>query len=399
MGNRTVLISGAGVAGPTLAYWLARHGFHPTLVERAGALRSSGSPVDVRGPAVAVAERMGIMGALRDAATDVSDLIFVDRAGKRVGRIDMRAFQGAGGRVEVEIPRGDLASILFEASRASAEILFGDSIVALTQDEGGVDVTFERGPCRRFDLVIGADGLHSAVRRIAFGPERELAEHMGMYVATCPLPGSNENPREVVMYNEPGMAVAIHPSRGRALAFFMVRSPELASFDSNDVEGNKRFLADALASAGWRVPDILRRVASSDELYFDSVSRVRVPRWSNGRIALLGDAASCVSLFGDGSSMAIAGAYTLAEALAAAPNDHRAAFARYEAEHRKLVDPKQRNATTAASLLMPSTRWGIAARNLATRLWPLGAAASWLQRRFSSEGVSRASEGARPSAS
>jgi 2-polyprenyl-6-methoxyphenol hydroxylase-like FAD-dependent oxidoreductase len=380
-----VLISGAGIAGPTLAYWLARHGFRPTVVERATALRSSGSPVDVRGPAVDVAEQMGVMPRIRDAATDVTGMRFVNAAGRRVGRVNLRALQQAAGSREVELPRGDLASILSQASRDHAEFLFHDAIVALRQDEHGVSVAFEHAQPRRFDLVIGADGLHSAVRRLAFGPESAFAHHMGLYVATMRLGGLDglvEGGREVIMYNTPGRAVAIHPSRGDALAFFAFQSPAAPGFDYRDPAQHKRLLAAAFQGGGWRVPELLKRVQAADDLYFDSVSQVRVRPWWHGRVALLGDAASCVSLFGDGSSLAMAGAFTLAQELAASPGDHRLAFRRYEASHRTLVDPKQRNIARAASLLIPATRRGILARNLATRLWPLGAAAGWLRRRL-----------------
>jgi 2-polyprenyl-6-methoxyphenol hydroxylase-like FAD-dependent oxidoreductase len=383
MGDQTVLISGAGIAGPTLAWWLARHGLRPTVVEHASALRSSGSPVDVRGPAVQVAEQMGVMAPIRHAGTDVTAMSFVNATGRRVGRINLRALQQAAGSREVELPRGDLAAILYQASRDHAEFLFGDAIVALDQDEHGVDILFERAQPRRFDLVIGADGLHSAVRRLAFGPESDLVQHMGLYVATMRLDrldGLLEGGREVVMYNSPGRAVAIHPSRGDALAFFAFRRPAVPGFDHRDTGQHKRLLAAAFADDAWQVPELLERVHVADDLYFDSVSQVRVRPWWRGRVALVGDAASCVSLFGDGSSLAMAGAFTLAEELAASPADHRLAFRRYEASHRTLVDPRQRNIARGASLLIPATRPGIRARNLATRLWPVGAAAAWLRR-------------------
>jgi 2-polyprenyl-6-methoxyphenol hydroxylase-like FAD-dependent oxidoreductase len=380
MKKQTVLISGAGIAGPTLAYWLARHGFRPTVVERSAAVRSSGSPIDVRGPAVAVAERMGVMPRIREASTEVIGMRFVNGEGRQVGRVNMRALQRAAGSREVELPRGDLASILHDASRDHAEFLFDDFIVAVEQDGGGVDVTFDRTPPRRFDLVVGADGLHSAVRRLCFGPEADFVSHMGIYVATTRLGGPSEHGREVVMYNLPGRAVAIHPARGDALAFFAFRSPAVPGFDFRDIVQHKRLLAAAFADAAWRVPELLERVARTDDLYFDSVSRVRVSAWARGRIALLGDAASSVSLFGDGSSLAMAGAFTLAGALADAPSDHAVAFRRYEATHRVLVEPKQRGVAQAASLLIPATPRGIAIRNAATRLWPAAAAAMWLGR-------------------
>jgi 2-polyprenyl-6-methoxyphenol hydroxylase-like FAD-dependent oxidoreductase len=385
MGVQTVLISGAGIAGPTLAYWLARHGLRPTVVEHVAALRSSGSPVDVRGRAVEVAEQMGVMARIRQAGTGVTAMRFVNATGRRVGRVNLRALQLAAGSREVELPRGDLASILYQASRDHAEFLFDDSIVALEQDEHGVNITFGRAQPRRFDLVIGADGLHSAVRRLAFGSESNFVRHMGLYVATMRLDGLDgllEHEREVVMYNSPGRAVAIHPSRGDALAFFALRSPVVPGFDYRDTGQHKRLLTAAFADAGWRVPELLKHMDAADDLYFDSVSQVRVRPWWRGRVAVAGDAASCVSLFGDGSSLAMAGAFTLAEELAAAPGDHRSAFGRYEARHRRLVDPRQGNILRGTSLLIPATRPGILARNVATRLWPVGAAAGWLRRRL-----------------
>jgi 2-polyprenyl-6-methoxyphenol hydroxylase-like FAD-dependent oxidoreductase len=386
MDNRTVLISGAGIAGPTLAYWLARHGYRPTVVERAAALRSSGSPVDVRGSAVEVAERMGIMPRLREAGTEVTDLCFVDAKGRRLGRLNLRALAQASGSREVELPRGDLASILYQASRDAAEFLFHDSIVALAQDDEGVSVTFDHAPPRRFDLVIGADGLHSAVRRLAFGPDADFVEHMGMYVATMPLEGPVENRRDVVVYNTPGRAIAIHPSRGRALAAFIFRSPAAPDFDHRDTAQHERLLRFAYAGGAWRTRELLDRVRAAADLYFDSVSRVRLASWSRGRVALLGDAASSVSLFGDGSSLAMAGAFTLADALAASPGDHQRAFRRYETEHRILVNPKQKNVAQAASLVVPATWSGIVARNLATRLWPVGASVAWVRRKLVANG-------------
>ncbi|WP_030911138.1 FAD-dependent monooxygenase [Streptosporangium amethystogenes] len=375
MTERTVLISGAGVGGPTAAYWLARHGFHITVVERAGTPRSSGNPVDVRGPAVGVAERMGVLPRLREAATGTTGLTFVNAAGRQVGRMDMRAFQRPG---EIELPRGDLASILYEASRDYAEYLFDDSIATLEQDGHGVEITFERARPRRFDLVIGADGLHSMTRRLTFGTENGFLRHMGLYVATMPLAGPSGTGRDILMHNVPGKALAV--SSTPSGAFFLYRSAAEPGFDHRDNEQHKRLLTRAYQDVSWRAPDLLQQVHTADDLYFDSVSHVRLPRWWNGRIVLLGDAASCVSLFGDGSTLAMAGAFTLAEELSAGPDDPEAAFRRYEAAHRRLVDPKQRTIRQASALLVPATRGGILARNLATRLWPAVAAAARLQR-------------------
>jgi 2-polyprenyl-6-methoxyphenol hydroxylase-like FAD-dependent oxidoreductase len=364
MKQRTVLISGAGVAGPTLAYWLARYGFRPTVVERSQRQRSSGNPVDVRGEAMTVAERMGVMPRLREAATSVSGLAFVTASGRRTGQLAVGGLDGA----EVEVPRADLAAVLHDAAREQAEFVFGDSITALHQDAAGVDVSFDKGAPRRFDLVVGADGLHSAVRRLMFGPASSYVRHLGMYIATLQLGYPAADPGTVLMYNMPRRSVSVHPVNGNAMAAFIFRSPAIPGLDNRDSAACKQVVLDAYRDGGWELPSLLDRVRAADDMYFDSVSRVRLPSWSQGRVALLGDAASCMSLFGNGSSLAITGAATLARALSATPDDHATAFRAYEAEHRVRVRPTQRGRLIAGALLVPATRPGITARDLGVRL-------------------------------
>jgi 2-polyprenyl-6-methoxyphenol hydroxylase-like FAD-dependent oxidoreductase len=364
MTSRSVLISGAGVAGPTLAYWLARHGFQPTVVERSQGLRSSGNPVDVRGPAMPVAEGMGIVDELRAAATHPTAMQVIDAAGRLGARVAMPSSDRS-----IEIPRGSLAAVLYGAAKDRAEFLFDDTIVDMAPDADGVDVTFDRAAPRRFDLVVGADGLHSNVRRLAFGPELEFVRHMGVYVATMPLGEAPDRPYDVLMFNTPGRLVSIHPCRGEALAAFIFRGPAIDGFDHHDTDQHKRFVADAYAGVGWRVPELLARLRDTDDLYFDSVSLVTLSSWARGRVALVGDSASCVSLFGEGSSLALSGAATLASALAGEA-DVATALRQYETRHRILVEPRQRGINRAATLLIPKTRLGIAARNLVARALP-----------------------------
>jgi 2-polyprenyl-6-methoxyphenol hydroxylase-like FAD-dependent oxidoreductase len=362
MEQRTVLISGAGVAGPTLAYWLARHGFRPTVVERAEGKRSSGNPVDVRGRAIDVARQMGVLPRLREAATSVSGMAFVAASGRRIGRLPL----GGPDSGEVEVPRADLAAIMYDAARDHAEFLFGESIKALAQDADGVDVTFASSQ-RRFDLVVGADGLHSEVRRLVFGPASGYARHLGMYVATLPLGHPAADPSTVLIYNLPGRSVSVHPANGNAMVAFIFRSPAIPGLDNRDTKACKRIVTDAYRDGGWELPNLLDCLSATDDLYFDSVARVRLPTWTRGRVTLVGDAASCMSLFGNGSSLAIAGAATLAQELNAA-GDHATAFRAYEARHRIQVRPTQRGRLIAGALLVPATRVGITTRNITVRL-------------------------------
>ena len=368
---RKALISGAGIAGTTAAYWLTKCDFEVTVVEQAHDLPSSGSPVDVRGAAVEVAERMGVMAQVRDADTPVRQMVFVNSRGHVVSRVDMRnTWAGPG---EVELSRGELAAILRDAVPDGVEFEYGNSVTGLQQDADGVTAQFSSGPARRFDVVIGADGAHSGVRALAFGPEADYLRHLGVYVATLPLEG--ETGTDLVMYNTPGRAVAIHPAGGHPGAAFMFRAPRIAHFDHRDIEQHKVLLTAAYAGAGWRVPELLDRVRTADDLYFDSVSRIKVPTWSRGRIGLVGDAASCVSLFGDGSSLAMIGAYSLAHALT---GDIPAGLSTYEARHRPQRAAKENSVTYATRLLIPATSAGIALRNVAMRLMPLVTAAQRL---------------------
>ncbi len=364
MQRLNVLISGAGIAGCSLAYWLGHYGHCATVVERGAAIRSSGAPVDVRGPAAQIAERMGIGPRLREAGIRIAGITVLDRAGRRSTRIDLDVLKESIAPRDIELPRGDLSTILYESSRDHAEFIFADSIRSLAQDGQGIHVTFERSPPRRFDLVIGADGLHSTVRRLAFGPEESFVRHAGLYVATLPLPRACHSGREMIMLNAPGKCVALHPSRETPLAFFIFWYPQICGFDHFDGEQHKHILETTFADVAWKVPELLAAVrASRDELYFDSVSRVELTRWASGRTALVGDAASCVSLFGDGSTLAIAGAYALATALGEAPMDHEAAFRRYQAQHGELVARRQKTLTLLASFLVPRTQVGIFLRN------------------------------------
>ena len=367
MKQPTALISGAGVAGPTLAYWLARRGFAVTVVERAAGLRSSGYPVDVRATAWEVVERMGLLAALREASTTARHVQIVDAAGRSVARIPLEGVQGADGRW-VELPRGTLAALLYGAARDDAEFVFGDGVTALDQDAAGVDVTFERAAPRRFDVVVGADGLHSAVRRLAFGPERDLLRHLGLYVATLFLDEAPDPDGDVLIYNTPGRALAVHPATGRPGVAFLFRSPRVSGLDPRDAAQHRRLVTAAFAGGGWRTPELLDRVhASGEDLYFDAAAAVHLPHWSTGRVGLLGDSAAAASFLGDGSSLALAGAATLAEELTADPGDPAAALRRYEARHRTRTDPVQRQVDRGSRILIPATTTGIAVRNIGAR--------------------------------
>lgn len=370
MKNERILISGASIAGQTLAYWLVRHGFRPTVVERAPGLRTGGQGVDVRDQSIEVAERMGIMARVRAAAADVTGLQFVNAAGDSIARIDVAGIKDKLESAEVEIMRGDLVQILHEINSGTVEYVFDDSIVGLDQDADGITVTFEHGPARRFDLVIGADGLHSNVRRLAFGPEHEFVHHMDHYFAFGNADAALGPDRWVTMFNTPGRMAGIYRSgtNPQAKAYFIFRSPRL-DLDHRDPETARRKLVETFADEKrWHVPALLDDILTDPDIYFDSLAQVHMNSWSTGRVALVGDAAYCASpASGAGAELSLIGAYRLAGELATANGAHHLAFHRYEQTHRPLVDRKQKIGPNLR-LMAPKSRFGIAIRNTITRL-------------------------------
>jgi 2-polyprenyl-6-methoxyphenol hydroxylase-like FAD-dependent oxidoreductase len=342
--NRKILICGAGIAGPTLAYWLLQWGFEPTLVERAPALRTSGYMIDFSGVGYDVAERMNLLPALSRDAYRIDEGRLVNRRGRVISTVDGQLFQSATKGRFISVLRGDLARHVYSTIEGKIETIFADSIRSIRQDRDGVDVTFERSARRRFDLVLGADGLHSAVRRAAFGEERQFERYLGYCVAAFTVTGYPHRDENVyVGHYMPGRQVWRYSLRDDRTAFTLIFSapsrPDVAHYDA---DAYRALLRQAFADAGWEIPAILDAVRECKDLYFDAVSQIRMNRWSQGRVALTGDASLAPSLLsGQGSAFALTGAYLLAGELKAADGDHEIAFGKYQSRFKPFIDAQQ----------------------------------------------------------
>jgi 2-polyprenyl-6-methoxyphenol hydroxylase-like FAD-dependent oxidoreductase len=386
LANSEVLISGASIAGPTVAYWLHRHGFHPTVIERAPALRKGlgGHAVDLFGPAVDVAEWMGILPAVMDARTQTERLSF-ERPGRSAVDVDLsRLVAGISGR-HAEIMRGELASILYEATRADVEYVFGDSIRSLDGGSDAVEVTFERGRPRTFGLVVGADGLHSTVRRLVFGDESRFRRYIGGYLGVFTVPNYLGLEGRMLSYLAPGKLAAMYPVRqtGAARAGFLFRRSEELVYDYRDLGQQRRLLREAFADDGWQVPRLLAELDDADDFYFDSISQIIMDTWSSGRVTLVGDAGySPGPAVGGGTSVAVVGAYVLAGELREAGGDPTTAFAAYETQMREFVLRSRTIGPTSMKTLIPRTPWQVWLTPQLMRLVPRLPAT--VQRRLSS---------------
>ncbi|MEV7189363.1 FAD-dependent monooxygenase [Kitasatospora sp. NPDC093102] len=345
---KTVLISGAGVAGAALARLLHRDGVAVTVVEHAPGLRPGGQAVDIRGVALDVVGRMGLLDQARAHRTRMRGMSVLDGDGREIHRSTETTFSS--GRLandDIELLREDLVRILHEHAGADVEFMFADRITALDQDEDGVRVAFERGRPRTFDLVVGADGLHSAVRRLGFGPEEQFTRHLGMHLAIFSADNFLALDDWQLWLRDDEAGYGIYPVRDNTelrITFGFAGEPLPAG--PRDAEQHKQFVADRMTTLRWQTPRLLKALREADDFYFDAMTQVHMDRWSNGRTVLLGDAGYCASpLSGQGTSLALVGAYVLADALRRADGDHRTAFACYDKRMRPFVELNQALAT------------------------------------------------------
>lgn len=347
MTQPTVLISGAGVAGPSLAFWLTRNGYRVIVVEIAPGIRPGGQTVDLRGAGADVVDRMGLLGQMKARALFQRGIAWVRSDGSRRAEMPVEAFDGNGPVSKLEILRGDLVDVLYQATKDAAEYRFNSRITQLQQDRDGVEATLDDGTVLQADLVVGADGPHSAVRRMVFGPEEQFVKPLGGYNAWFTAPDTVGLDGWYLMYQAPGLNASMRPSHDPAIAKagLAFRSEPL-DYDRRDLDAQRAMLADRFAGAGWQCDALLAAAHEADDFYFDSFAQVHMRTWSSGRVTLVGDAGYCASpLSGMGTSLALVGAYLLAGELGPADSvgaeTITSALARCEMRIRPYVDKCQ----------------------------------------------------------
>jgi 2-polyprenyl-6-methoxyphenol hydroxylase-like FAD-dependent oxidoreductase len=366
MKSKTILISGVGIAGPTLAFWLKAAGFEPTLIERAPSLHAGGYVIDFWGLGYDIAERMGLAREIDAAGYHMREMRIVGGRGERVTGFGTRVLNELTGGRFVTLGRSDLSRLLLDKIKGTTEVIFGDQIIAAQEHANCIEVGFQSGGERRFDLVIGADGLHSNVRKLVFGPEDGFEKQLGYMVAAFETRGYRPRDENVYMiYNEPGRMLgrfALHDDRTLFLFVFVHRADPCSV--PLDLAMQKAILREKFHEGRWECSRILGELDQVQELYFDRVSQIRMEGWSRGRVALTGDAAFCVSLMaGQGAALAMTAAYVLAGELAKSSGRHEVAFGRYERLLRNYIESKRRGAERFAGAFAPKSYWGLFLRN------------------------------------
>jgi 2-polyprenyl-6-methoxyphenol hydroxylase-like FAD-dependent oxidoreductase len=388
MNNRNILVSGAGIAGTALAFWLKKFGFNPTIIEVAPKLREGGYAIDFMGAGYDVAAKMGIISSLEEADLNISKLSFVDANDKERGSMNYRKIKEVMHNRALTLLRSDLAKVIYNSLDKDIEIILGDSINTIEQDHEKLVVTFQSGLTRTFDLLVGADGLHSNVRNLVFGNESQFEKYYGYYTSSFTLNNFSYPGSTFSMYNVPYKQVAVYSYNQKTIAFFVFTSPEKLSYSHHDIAKQKQILKTEFMNSGWRCPELISKIDSTTDFYFDSISQIKMETWSKGRVALVGDACYCPSLLsGKGSTLAIVGAYILAGELKQANGDYKIAFEQYQNIFKPFMSKKQKAAQSFAKSFVPKSNFGIWLRNFVFQMMSVPFVSKLVFNQFKDKGL------------
>lgn len=356
--NKKILVSGASAAGPSLAYWLDRYGFEVTVVERHPTVRPGGYAIDVRGSAIHISRKMGILEDLQAADTKLEEIRFFDDNDKIAAEMDRNFGAGGGIAGDLEVLRDDLAAMLYNKVKEKVQFKFGNSITKLTEDDDGIDVEFENGDKERYDLVIGADGTHSNVRHLVFGAESQFAHFWNRYISVFTIPNYRGLYRKWDWHMRPGFFGGIqqYGDNQETRGIFLMTG-EFREFDSRNIPEQKAMVRELMSDKmAWEIPRLLDEMDKAKDFYFDSASQIKMPTWSKGRVSLVGDAAAGPTAFtGQGTSAAMVMSYVLAGELAEARGDYETAFKRYEELARPFADENQDIIWKGKEMQIPSS--------------------------------------------
>ncbi|MEO8110140.1 MAG: FAD-dependent monooxygenase [Ginsengibacter sp.] len=389
MNNKNILISGAGIAGVALAFWLKKFGFNPTIIEVSPTLREGGYAIDFMGAGFDVAEKMNIIPALEKADLNISHIAFVDKDNNEKGRMNYKKIKKVLNNRAFTLLRSDLAKSIYKSLDEETEIIFGDTIKEIKQDDEKVIVTFKSGLTRSFDLLVGADGLHSNVRNLIFGNESQFEKYYGYYTSSFTIDNFSTEGRAFSMFNVPNKQVAVYSiNKEKTATFFIFTSPEKLNYEYHDIDKQKQILKNEFMNSGWKCPELLSRIDTTSDFYFDSISQIKMEHWSKGRVSLVGDACDCPSLLsGKGSTLAMVGAYILAGELKLAKGNYNTAYKEYEKILKPFMEKKQKSAQSFAKSFVPKSNFGIWSRNQAFKLMSIPVFTNILFNQFKDKGL------------
>lgn len=381
-----ILISGAGLAGLTLAYWLHRYGFRPVIIEKARGLRRDGYGIDFFGTGYDVATRMNLIETLKTQQIPIEYIAYLEETGAIATKMDITLMEKVMRGKYMALMHWTLEETLYDAVKNDVDVRFGRTLKAVQQSAQAVNVVFDDDLTETFDLLIGADGIHSNTRALVFGPETQFSHYMGYTIACVPIPDRYRIGRAWKNYTEPGRQVGAYPSSkpGEVIATFMYQTP-----DEGYIPREQRLprLQQVFAGMGWMTQDMLNDIHDPSAIYMDTVTQIHMPSWKEGRVALVGDACGCMTLIsGQGASMALGGAYVLAEALHKLP-DYQAAFRHYEQQMRPPIETRQKSARSFAKAFVPGSTWEMKMQRLVMNVVLRDAFIGLLRRQFGSESI------------